>query len=62
LLGAADGRQQQQVPPLRRRWRSGSGRDDRVFVLTANHSAEKPALSEVEGRCAAQNQNQGKGN
>jgi hypothetical protein len=33
-----------------------------VFVLTANHSAEKPALSEVEGRCAAQNQNQGKGN
>jgi len=26
---------EQQVPPLRRRWRSGSGRDDRVFLEAA---------------------------
>ena len=31
FLSASTSQTEQQVPPLRRRWRSGSGRDDRGF-------------------------------
>jgi hypothetical protein len=33
----------QQVPPLRRRWRSGSGRDDRLFVVARTQWRCTPA-------------------
>ena len=42
----------QQVPPLRRRWRSGSGRDDRLFVVARTRwrcTPTAPSSSPVTG-------------